>query len=273
MTNEELKAIVEEVVRRMTPAAAEPVRPRVVLLMTGAEQGFDRTMEAIARMAAEFSVKAILAGCYTERYPVEPLAKALGCPKGIILPAATVREKEALVDAAGAVAVMLPLRTTLAKTARCQADSPPAVLLTRALMAGKPAFSAGGEMDPQTWPATMPTAMRHGQGSMGEAVERDLATLASWGMRYRRDPLELLAPLRAALGLAKTREGFVPTIENPAGPIKAPRPASGRREFVTAEDVRAAHKQGHRELPLAPNALVTQEARDVAAALNVTLVE
>ncbi|MBI1290089.1 hypothetical protein GC173_02430 [bacterium] len=272
MTEAEMKAIVEEVVRRLSGSAPkEPARPRVVLLMTGAEQGFDRTMEAIAKMAAEFSVKAILAGCYTERYGVEPLAKALGCPKSILMPNATVHEKEAAVDAAAAVAVMLPLRTTLAKTARGQADSPPAVLLTRALMAGKPAFAAGGEMDPETWPAKMPAAMRHGQGSLAESVERDLATLASWGMSYRRDPLELLAPMRAALGLAKAREGFVPTIENPAGPIKVS--TSGRREFVTAEDVRAAHRQGQRELRLSAHSIVTEEARDVAAALQVALLD
>jgi hypothetical protein len=117
----------------------------------------------------------------------------------------------------------------------------------------------------------MPAAMRHGQGSLSESVEKDLATLASWGMVYRRDPLELVAPMRAALGLAKPASGHVPLIENPAGPVRVAAP-TGRREFITADDIRSAHRDGRREFKLPANAVVTEEARDVAAALHVAFV-
>ncbi|CAN5212487.1 hypothetical protein BH09SUM1_BH09SUM1_08110 [soil metagenome] len=268
MTDQELRDLVRKIVESVLGGAAfaapKPSARPILFVLTGAEYGHDRAMRLIESVAAKAPVNVYLAGCYTDRYDAAAVGKSAGDPTRVFkgLPPARF---EALVDEAAAVCLLLPIRVTLAKIARGMADSAPAAMMTRALMQARPCFTAGGEADTTSWPATMPTAMRHGPGSLSDNLERDLRTLDGWGLGYRHDPMELESTL---IGLATTNKPVAK-----GGATSAPMAPAGHRVFITADDIRNRHANGERVIVIASNALVTHEARDVAAALFITLTE
>jgi hypothetical protein len=262
VTDAELQTLVQEVLRRLAGAPpTAPERSSVLVVVTGAEHP-ERALQFLRLAAERFYVNALPAPCFFDRYAPSLLGDVIPAPQ--IHAAPNLPQREALVDASAAVVLLLPMRSTIAKIARGSADSTPSILLTRALMVGKPCFTAGGELDPAQWPAAMRPPMRHGKGSLAELVARDLEVLESWGMTYRRDPLELLAPISGAL-------------TNPTAPsLPAESPAarsatSTTRQFLTADDVRRVHAEGGRELSVAAGTIVTDAARDAAASLHVEL--
>jgi hypothetical protein len=271
MDERQLRQLVEAILRQILAAQGQDTvqKPKVLLLLTGAEGSLDRELEFVRVIRSDYQLKAHAAACYTDRYPIDPFVEALG-GKDLVVTAANAPARDRLVDEAQAAVLLMPLRTTVAKAARGFSDSPPGPMILRALMQGKPVFSAAGELDTARWPDTMPGPMRHGQGSLAEWVEQDLKTLESWGFLYRRDPLELVAPLRAAL-LGEARSAARPAAPTSLPPaVPATKPARG---FLTAEDVRRQHAEGQRLIQLTPGTIVTDEARDVARALLVDLAE
>jgi hypothetical protein len=276
MTEAELKAIVEEIVRSLLggQASIQPTAPRVTLppgqsvlfVLTGSEFGHARSLELIRTISSSAAAQAYPAACYTERHGADALVKAMGCPKKVHA-TADLHAREKLVDEATACIFLLPLRSTLSKIANAIPDSPPAAMVTRALMRGIPCFVAGGDADPAMWPRTMPAPMRQGRNSFAELLDDTMNRLAAWGLAYRADPMDLV-PL-----VTKPDPNLPAGSASPsAAPALPEKPAAAPpRTFITSEDIRKRYAEGAREIRLPSNAIITDEARETATSLTIKI--
>ncbi len=273
LTDGDLRRLIEAVVRALATelGALEPPAEKspVLFLFTGAANGHDRSMELVRSVSERRPAMACIGTCYSERFGTDELVAALGSADRLRTDCSP-DERDRVIDDSSAVVFLQPMRSTIAKVSRAITDSNPSQMVTRALMLAKPVFCAGGEIDAGSWPASMPEAMRYGKDSLGEIVQQYLERLASWGMIYRNDPMELFA------ALAKLENGGTKEMKSlPASVISAqqsaPQKSSGRG-FLTANDVRRHHNDGNRTIVVPPNTIVTDEARDVASALHVALI-
>lgn len=260
----ELRALVEEVLRALTARLSPAAAPRhpLVILMDGARAGDLHAFDLLRALASREPLM-IPSPIGIERHREEPLALAIGCPKRIRRNL-MIQEAERLIEDAPAVLLLQPTRATLARAARGLDDTGIPALLLHALARGKRTVAAGGDLLPDALPASAPVPMKHGAGSLTEQLSVDVERLASWGLQVRAHPLEAKALLDAPA---------TPKVAIPADAAPKKEQAMGKRQFITSEDVRAIHRSGKRELTLPENAVVTDEARTVAAELNVTLMQ
>lgn len=265
MTESELRTLVEETVRAILGQPPPPVpgssAPSILVILTGAEHGHGDAIELIKALRVTGRLKVFPAACYTERFGDDELRRVVADPSRVYT-GAGLQVREKLVDEAECVVFLQPLRATTAKIACGIPDSPPAAMVTRALMRGIACYTAGGDLDVTTWPALMPKPMRQGRNSFAELLEADLQRLQGWGLILRAKPADL-APLIVAR----------PAPANP-GTSSMPRPPSGTaRQFLTSEDIRARHAKGETEISIPPLCIITDEAREVARSLFVKLTD
>ncbi len=267
MNESELKVIVEQVVRLLLAREAAPA-PKVadsgpgrklLFVINGSEHGHDEALAFIRSLGGK-GMKAVASPCYVERYGIDALVAAMGCPDRVFTNP-DLKQREAFVDQAEAVIYLLPARTAIGKLANAMPDDATTAMVMRAMLRGVPVLAAGGDCDAAKWPKTTPPAMKQGRGSYAELLNECLDRLAGWGLQYRAEPAELLPLLPGA-------DKIVIEQKPPKDVAK-----SAPRSFLTSEDIRKKHADGAREIKLPPNCTVTDEARELAASLSVKLVE
>lgn len=263
-----LAALVEEIVRQVLSrlkGEALPGVPRAkpfLFVLTGAVHGHDAAIDLIRSACSRAPVEVFAASCYTERHGEAALATlGEGCTVRRELPASQFSETFSRV---AGIAFLLPRFSTMARAARGLAEGGSSLLLQEALMHGVPAFSAGGDLHPESWPAKAPLLMRRGADSLGEAAARDLAVLQSWGLVHRREPAELLGLILDAWKLPPST-GAPPEGSRSESLVKT---LSG---FVTVTDLRSLHAEGVRHVRVAPGVRITDAALEELERLSMTV--
>lgn len=260
-----VQEIVEAVLARLLGAAQlAPPKP-ILFVLTGARRGHLEALALLRAVAPQAPCAVLLADCYrslhgnaaAEDPAVAPLLRTAA-------DAAAWRE-----HALAAQAIVFPM-PTMAWTTRVALgldEAPEAMVAVEQLLGGLPLFAAGGDIDAETWPGTVPPLMRRGEGSLGGHTMAMRQRLEQWGMKYRRHPAELYGML-VKVSAATDPRGAAPAKLAPAGTI-----ALFREQFVTVEDIRREHERGARHVLLGPGARLTEAAREAIGELSMTLEE
>lgn len=159
--------------------------------------------------------------------------------------------------------VVVPVLTqnTAAKTAQTISDGLAPTLLMQALLMGKPVIAASNAADPQDgW--RIKAQMGKGAPALQNALRLNLKRLDEFGMTLT-DVDELAAHCLRKMGQ---------TVAQTGGQRKASE-RSGKRVVVDAAMIQAVAATGERLVRLAPGAIVTPLARDMARQHAIALMD
>ena len=258
MNDDQLRQLVTEHVRRALqadgpPAPAPPVTdgPAVIALFCGGRGGLSTALAQTKTLAQQAPVVGVLTPAAKETIGEERLRKEGGISE-VIGPDSGV-SLWGLVDRTEPLLVAQLTRTTLAKVALGLGDSLAAALALNTLWAGKPVVVARDGVDPDL-------AARDPE-RVGDAPLELVRLYAGYLARLEALGCDVIPAERIADTVLALRSGRETRTE---------RPLASRR-VITEEDIRRAARRG--EAISITGAIVTPLARDVAADLDVELLE
>lgn len=259
MSDAELRRLIEGIVRSILTGARSATP---IVIVGGSPLGLS---EAAAAMGAPTLAHArvFLSKCHLSRHPQSSLPKMI--PAGQLIDRdRPIGELESAISAAPRVVWLLPEIASVVRLSQAAPQTMGEKLLFHALANGRPVHAAGGELDPASWPAEMPPTMRRGRNSLEELLSEARARLELWGMRFHPRAGALIADMQPAKPEPESPRLLPLTIRGESAP---------KRRFILAEDVYKLREDGHSSWRVPPGAILTDQARDVAATLSIQLIE
>lgn len=251
--------MIEGIVRSILTGAGAAT-PLVVV--GGAANGLPEALAAIATPALSRG-RFFLSNCHLSRHPDSPLPKTI--PPGQVLDRARpLSELESAAVAAPRVLWLLPEIASVVRLSQAAPHTLAEKIIWHALASGRPVHTAGGELDPATWPAEMPPTMRRGRNSAEELLSEARTRLELWGMRFHPRAGSLIAAMEPPTPEPETPRLLPLTIHGDNAP---------KRRFILAEDIYKLREEGLASWRVPPGAILTDQARDVAATLSIQLIE
>ena len=261
MEQEELiRKITEEVLQRLTQNSTQTAaesQGKIMAVITGGTIGLDDgllQLQEMQRTGLEISVG--LSPAAEKVVGKERVQKALGAATRIItsemgFPGKELREAALLV-------VPVLTQNTAAKLAATIADGLAPTLIMQALLMGKPVIAAANAADPKDgW--RIKAQMGKAAPALQQALQLNLKRLEEFGMT--------LVKAEELAGVSLERIGRVrPNAK------KATEAGVGKKVVVDAAMIQGFAATGQRLLRLAPGALVTPLARDIARQEGVELI-
>ena len=255
---EKLKALIRPVVievlaefEKREAARKQGNRGTILLLHTGMSLPRTEFLAEVAQLSANgFRFTAMFSHSFRETCDVREVLQKY--PAGT---AEFVYSNEAamLENAKTLSAILIPHISagTAAKIVHGITDSAPSSLLSEALSRSKPVVIASQIED-------LLNPLSEAAHSFRQIADRNFHTLQSFGAVFRRDAAGYLI------------NSLIPAANETAERIARTKPAF-RREFVTSEDVWDVILKGQKDLLCAPDAYITDEARELASARGITL--
>lgn len=262
MSEQELIArITAEVMRRLAEKEVKKqhdLNCKVLAVITGGTIGLDSGLEQLKRLqdqGAEISV--VLSPAAERVVGKERVEKYLGEQVEVItgempFPGRQLRE---------ATLVVVPVLTqnTAAKLAQTISDGLAPTLLMQALLMGKPVLAASNAADPQDgW--RLKAQMGKGAPALQQALGLNLKRLSEFGM--------ILLPVEELAAHCLRYSGVAEKRKDATSAAKV-----GKRVVVDAAMIQGVAASGQKQIRLAPGAIVTPLARDIARQQGVEMLD
>jgi hypothetical protein len=255
---------------------AELLRPRrpALFLATGDTPPCDATIEAVRAMTS-LGIDAHLARSHSfaQAWPVDVLRTRLDAVTLLDdLPSGDIRQ---LPDRFPLLCILTLSDNSVVKTVLGLRDALPPLVIRAFLERGRPVVVAG--TPPPRLAFDRDASLFWGLPQpMRQWLAEGYRTLEQWGVEFVAAEQLAEAVCRRVFDVAA--RGTPPAQPDvPATPARTPAspPSSTtvRRVFLTVDDVRAARARGERRIDVAPNVMVTDEARDFAARWGILLID
>ncbi len=255
MEQELIARITAEVMHRLTEKnkkTRQSATYKVLALITGGTIGLESGLEQLEMLQAQGAELSVVLSPAAERVVgKERVEKSLGAQVEVItgempFPGRQLRE-------AALVVVPVLTQNTAAKLAQTITDGLAPTLLMQALLMGKPVLAASNAADPQDgW--RIRAQMGKGAPALQQALSMNLKRLSEFGMT--------LLPVEELAAHCQRRSG----VAEKSGETK-----SCRKVVVDAAMIQGVAASGQKQIRLAPGAIVTPLARDIARQQGVEL--